>query len=843
MHPFHDYLVGRLQEHLGKLVVVWYDPRREFVPFIAELRGGSSPSGCAVEKLRLGSIDIEFCAYAGSFFELRAAIEPLVAVDRPRPLLIYVPGVEPNKHSRLLMELEKAGTSYEPQLKRLARDLFRQSFTDGVIDEMLEREGLTYRDIIQYAKTDPGGGPPSVLKVVFPDAAGDNAALVAEWLASPESDASLTAKSAEDELFKLIGSRLGLTLEAGQGLADARTRTARYLLVNEWRSAMEEKAPESVSLVPRPPTKDQGQFVRSICDHLRKESPEAYERLADQVEHDLVLASVKQESASPTFRCQEQAALKKMSSLVADRHFDEALELEKKHGATFWVQRKLARKAQWEACRLMAELGRQAKWTRVAFGTVKPTPLAWVQAYTAEDGWYVVDQCQRRLEAWVSNMDEEPEAEQALGVARQDFEELLQEMATRFMGVLQQANWHIDGAMMQTHIYQEAVEPRGKRVAYFLVDALRYEMAVELRKHLEDGEELTLRPAIAAVPTITKIGMAALLPGASGSFDEVVHKEKLAAKINGTVMPDLPARQKHLKAKVPGLVDLELQRVLQLSKNQLTTKLDGATLVLVRSQEIDSLGEGGGYLARQVMDTVIGNVARGVRRLAGAGVEQFVITADHGHLFGQERGESMKTDAPEGDQVELHRRCWAGRGGQTPAGTIRVAATEFGYSNDLDFVFPKGAGVFKSGGDLAYHHGGLSLQELIVPVLCLRVRSAAMAGKPETTITVKGMPATLTNRTFGVELVTASNLFPGAGLTVRPLIVSEGQQVGEVGMAVGADFDPGSGCVNLRPGTPASIGLFLKRPECKKVRVVIQDPATDRVLGQSEEIPVKLGIS
>lgn len=41
MHPFHNYLVGRLQEHLEKLVVVWYDPRREFVPFIAELRGGS----------------------------------------------------------------------------------------------------------------------------------------------------------------------------------------------------------------------------------------------------------------------------------------------------------------------------------------------------------------------------------------------------------------------------------------------------------------------------------------------------------------------------------------------------------------------------------------------------------------------------------------------------------------------------------------------------------------------------------------------------------------------------------------------------------------------------------
>ena len=61
-------------------------------------------------------------------------------------------------------------------------------------------------------------------------------------------------------------------------------------------------------------------------------------------------------------------------------------------------------------------------------------------------------------------------------------------------------------------------------------------------------------------------------------------------------------------------------------------------------------------------------------------------------------------------------------------------------------------------------------------------------------------------------------------------------------MAFDAEFDPSAGCVTLRPKTPASVGLILKRDDCKKVRIVVQDPATDRVLAQSEEIPVKLGI-
>jgi hypothetical protein len=36
--------------------------------------------------------------------------------------------------------------------------------------------------------------------------------------------------------------------------------------------------------------------------------------------------------------------------------------------------------------------------------------------------------------------------------------------------------------------------------------------------------------------------------------------------------------------------------------------------------------------------------------------------------------------------------------------------------------------------------------------------------------------------------------------------------------------------------------LMLTRDDCRTVRVVVQDPATDAVLEQSEELPVRLGI-
>lgn len=47
MHPFHDHISRQLAERLkARRAVVWY-PRREFAPFIEELRGGPAPRGTA----------------------------------------------------------------------------------------------------------------------------------------------------------------------------------------------------------------------------------------------------------------------------------------------------------------------------------------------------------------------------------------------------------------------------------------------------------------------------------------------------------------------------------------------------------------------------------------------------------------------------------------------------------------------------------------------------------------------------------------------------------------------------------------------------------------------------
>lgn len=843
MNPLHEYLCAQLDERLeNRRVVVFYDPRSEFAPFFdRELQSvGGGPDG--LYCVLVGDRRTLVARYEGSLFGLRAAVESTVAQDAPDPLLIYVPGAKRDPRESVLMELEKGGATYEPQLKKHARTVLRRFYTDGVIDDMIDRDSLTYDDVVSYLGQAGGGEQASILRTIFGGASSE--ALLTQWVADDTRDSEIVDKAALNELSRLIDARLGLALPVGASVDEARSRTVRYILVNEFRSDLDCEPPASVALIESPATKEQLARAREVAEALRRpEHAARYVELADQVEHDLGLASAAIDAAhfgaTDTFRFEERRLLERAVELTLRGDYGEAIDLAAGRAQSFWLDRDVGRQAQWEACRLTAELGREI--VRIDGELKKPptSAVAWVSAYEA--GWFEVDRLQRRLESWVGQLDDEPEAEQAIAVVRLAHDELLKRMAIGFGKALAQSGWAVTDVLPQASVYPEAVRSTGKRVAYFLVDALRYEMGCELRDQLQGAEELAIRPAIAMLPTITPVGMAALLPGASASFSVVESKGKLAANVEETILPGLAERLKFLRAKVPDVVDLQLDKLLGMSVKRLETAVSDASLVLVRSQEIDFAGElDTEVFSRHVMETVVGNIARAARKLASAGVESFVVTADHGHQFALRKEEDMRIDAPGGVTVGLHRRCWIGRGGATPQGTIRVSAAELGYDSDLDFVFPTSLGVFRAGGGLTYHHGGISLQEMVIPVVTFRISSRPVPAATGAAVHLEDMPTELTNRAFSVRLTLA--VLTAEPMAVRVVLLSGAEQVGQAGMVVGADLDRDTGIVTVQPGAEASVGVMLIRDDCTSVRLVVQDPSTDAVLGQSEEIPVKLGI-
>lgn len=848
MHPLHEYVAKQLADRIkARHLVVWYDVRREFAPFIAELRGAPKASG-SMSPVSVAGVSTQLGEYEGSFFELRALVEPHVTGDSPSNVVVYIPGCERDRRSSVLMEIEKAGECYEPQLKRLARNVLRERYTDGVIDEMLAPDRVTYEDLARAAADTSSPEPPSILKTIFHDTSGSDALIVA-WLASDVRDATIESKEATRELVKLIRSRLGLELPEAAPLSKVRAITLRYVLAGEFRSDLRCPPPPSLGAVPAPKTKDDETAVRELARRLRTGFADIYADLADHVEKELGLrnAAISADGLGSidTFRFEERALLSHCGELIAEKKFDQALALVLERESSFWLDRDVARKAQWEACRRMAELGGATIAVRSAMAKMGNGPASWVDAYTSAGGWYRMDQAQRRLEVLVTKLEEEPE-ERPLGVVRRAYEDACHAMAEGFTRALAKAKWTVPGALLQTRVYSEVVADRPKPVAYFLVDAMRFEMGIELAERLPKDGEVSVRHAICALPSITPIGMAALQPGASASFSVVEQDGVLGSRIDDTFLPDSTARKKFASARVPNLLHLGLDDLLSLQASKLAKKIEGAQVVVVKSQEIDHAGEGSfTHQARQVMDTVIDNLARAIRKLATAGVEHAVVSADHGHFFfPMDRDESMRIEKPGGNEIELHRRCWIGRGGATPPGCIRVDAAALGYESNLEFVFPVGSGVFKAGGDLAFHHGGPSLQELVIPVLAVRLKAKETGRRKAGPIIATGLPDAVTNRIFSVTLKAGENLSLFSNpILAQPLLMASGKQVGRVGMAIDAEFDPATGCVKLYPGKAITIAFLLSDESVPALRVVVHDPATDAELYRSPtDIPVRLGV-
>jgi hypothetical protein len=852
MHPLHEHVAAALAAKVKRRgVVVWYDRSAEFAQFVVELRGGPRRDEVAV-TVPLEGEQVHLAEYAGSTFELRAAVEPYVCGDSPAPVVLYLPGCSRTENESPLMELEEAGTTWEPPLHQLARDLLLKRLTLGAVDGMLAADrNLDYHDLAQII-ADKGSATASVLRSIFAYVRHDDV-LLANWLADESHDSDIVTKAATEELVELVHSWLGLRMEQAEP-AKLRSKTIRYLLGNEFRLDLDCEPPDTLDGIPAPPTPETVRSVRGLAKLLRTIHPRAYPALSDRVAQELNLGTGTVPPAAlgsiDTFRFEERDLLGHCGDLIAGGAFDEALGLVSQREQSFWlnIDSQMERKAHWEAVRLMAELGQAAVQVRQAAAAANGDAGRWVERYTSVDGWYRLDQAQRRLEAWITRIAEP--LERPLGVVRRAYEDTCQLLAEGFAKALDGSGWSVPGILHQTRVFSEVISTQPKPVAYFLVDAMRYEMGVELANRLPATSEVAVRAAIGSLPSITPVGMAALLPGASASFSVVERNGTLGARIDEAFLSDRTARGKFAQSRIPKLEDLELDTLLGLSRARLRKKVEDAQVVIVRSQEIDQAGEGGStFSARQTMDAVIDNLVLAIRRLAAVGVEHAVVTADHGHLFfADDRDESMRTEAPGGDTVDLHRRCWMGRGGTTPPAAVRIPASALGYASDLHLVFPPGIGVFKAGGDLAFYHGGPSLQELVIPVVVVRstVNDAAKHANVGGRVVVSGPPDVVTTRIFSVLLLLGEYQLPllGEGLLVRPMLVAKGKQVGAAGMAVGAELDRATECVRLEPGCPVTIAFRLVDDEVDALRVVVQDPTTDAELYRSPfDIPVQLGVS
>jgi len=258
-------------------------------------------------------------------------------------------------------------------------------------------------------------------------------------------------------------------------------------------------------------------------------------------------------------------------------------------------------------------------------------------------------------------------------------------------------------------------------------DALRYEAARDFADRLNSqagkGWLAEVDALLGVLPTITKLGMAALLPGAQLGLSSADSN----ALVDGQSTSSTEDRDKLLKAYAHG----RAKAILAEDFLGLATSKEGAELtkdhdlIVIFHNRIDRIGDKRESEAEtcQAVEQTFDDLEQILRKIASLKGSQAVITADHGFLFQQEPVDANdRAQFPTAKELTFKNRRFAlGTGIMASAGQKVFTADELGLSGNWEAVFPLGLDRFpRSGSGSRFVHGGTSLQEVVVPVIRLK---------------------------------------------------------------------------------------------------------------------------
>jgi hypothetical protein len=138
---------------------------------------------------------------------------------------------------------------------------------------------------------------------------------------------------------------------------------------------------------------------------------------------------------------------------------------------------------------------------------------------------------------------------------------------------------------------------------------------------------------------------------------------------------------------------------------------------------IDSLGHSHGHQMADLIDHHLDLVAERVRALLGAGWRKVVVVTDHGFLLPGQAAQkvSLSIQVTEGDAARKPRVARLKAAAARPDFPI----LPWTWDSSVDMVSAPGAAAFESG--CLYEHGGLSLQECVIPVVTVTRGGSAAA--------------------------------------------------------------------------------------------------------------------
>jgi len=286
----------------------------------------------------------------------------------------------------------------------------------------------------------------------------------------------------------------------------------------------------------------------------------------------------------------------------------------------------------------------------------------------------------------------------------------------------QQEKWHSHNTQLK--FWKSQILPyiqQSKKIFVIISDALRYEVAAELMSLIrkEDRFEAELSAMVGTLPSITSIGMAALLPHESISFDN-----KNNVLVDGMSSMGTENRGKILSKYHPSRsLALRAEDIAKMPTDKARTLYTDYDVIYVYHNAIDAIGD---KLATEekvfeAVETAISELIALVRKLSSANANNIIITADHGFMYQRDElseDQFLDDKIVLGENDQKLRRCVIGRSIKENPNLLIYKSVELGLSGDTQIAIPyAGQRMRQAGSGSRYVHGGASLQEICLPLL------------------------------------------------------------------------------------------------------------------------------
>ena len=250
------------------------------------------------------------------------------------------------------------------------------------------------------------------------------------------------------------------------------------------------------------------------------------------------------------------------------------------------------------------------------------------------------------------------------------------------------------------------------RRAVIIVDALRYDCALAI-KELLHGHEVNVEPLVAMLPTVTSIGMTALLPIAAAEVTVEVKANGIHPRVDGKDTSVRANRLALLRA-----IGADCKEISDVEAASDKPEALGELLVVFGHEEVDQMGHGQAENLIRHVFLEIERLARLVRKLHWWDYGQVHIVTDHGFIL---IDESKLPSEVFCDKEWCH--VLKERFALVPANAdLPLTRLPFPWDPTMMVAVPPGLAFFKA--EKSFSHGGAAVQELIIPHLMSRAHAA-----------------------------------------------------------------------------------------------------------------------